>query len=533
MRRLVGILALALAVAGCIKNDLPYPVIEASIVSMDVDGALSVDVDPVARTVLIVLEESADIRKVGIRNVTFNDRAVRPSEELVGTRDLSSPLKVSLHTFDDYAWTISAVQPVERYFTVSGQVGGTKIDDVNRRAVTQVSAVTSRKHLDITSLKLGPKDVTTYSPDPSTLHDFTNTQEITVSYRGVTEVWTLFVEERETVVDFESVDAWTKVAWLKASGVAGRENGFRYRMKGEEEWKEVPDVQTDGGTFTACVDSLVPETEYECCAFSGADVTETRAFTTEKEIPVPNGSFETFSHAESDKYFSFYDPASSDPALQTKWWGSGNKGSTTVGASYAITLPDATASVDGEYSVQLNSEYVIIKFAAGNIFTGEYYKTIGTSGGVVRFGRPFTGRPRKLTVWVRYHSGTIPEKCFNDRPEGDPVKAGDKDRGSVWIALGNWDYHKYGGSEESPVEINTNDKSTFFDPEGENVIAYGRHILDDDVEEWTKIEVPLEYRTVSRKPTHIIISCASSLLGDYFTGSPDSAMWIDDLRLEY
>jgi len=533
MKRLVGIFIMTLMAVGCIQNDLPYPVIEASITSMEVDGATSVSIDSDSHTVTIVMDEETDIRKVNIRNVTFNDEIVEPSVALKGVKDLSTPLKVTLHTFDDYFWTIMATQPIERYFTVSGQVGGTQIDDANRRAITQVSSVTSRQNLSITSLKLGPKDVTTYSPDPSTLHDFTNTQEITVSYRGVSEVWTLFVEERETAVEFESVDAWTKVAWLKASGIAERENGFRYRMKGEEDWKEVLDIEMDGGTFSACVDSLVPETEYECYAYSGTDVTEIRSFTTEKEIQIPNGGFETFSHAESDKYFSFYDPSSSDPGLQTKWWGSGNKGSTTVGSSYAITMPDETTFVEGAHSVQLNSEYVIIKFAAGNIFSGEYYKTIGTSGGVVRFGRPFTGRPRKLTLWVKYNSGIIPDKCCNDKPDGDPVKVGDKDRGSVWIALGNWDYHKYGGSEESPVEINTNDKSTFFNPDGENVIAYGRYVMYDDVKEWTRIEVPLDYKSTSKKPTHIIISCASSLLGDYFTGSPDSTLWVDDVQLEY
>ena len=81
--------------------------------------------------------------------------------------------------------------------------------------------------------------------------------------------------------------------------------------------------------------------------------------------------------------------------------------------------------------------------------------------------------------------------------------------------------------------MNTNDKSTFFDPKGENVIAYGNFVADRDYDQWTKVEVPLEYVTTSKKPTHIIVSCASSMLGDYFTGSADSRMWIDDIRLEY
>ena len=83
------------------------------------------------------------------------------------------------------------------------------------------------------------------------------------------------------------------------------------------------------------------------------------------------------------------------------------------------------------------------------------------------------------------------------------------------------------------MEVNTTDRSTFFDPQGESVIAYGRYVVGESVEERTKVEIPLEYVSTSRKPTHIIISCASSMLGDYFTGSPNSVLWIDDLRLEY
>ena len=134
---------------------------------------------------------------------------------------------------------------------------------------------------------------------------------------------------------------------------------------------------------------------------------------------------------------------------------------------------------------------------------------------------------------------------FNNDYEGDPVsgavkvpvrddevKVGDNDRGIVWMALGDWSSKDYGGSADCPVEVNTTKEDTFFDPKGPNVIAYGKFVTDHDMG-WTKIEIPLEYVSTSRRPTHIIVSCAASMLGDYFTGSPDSIMWIDDIRLEY
>jgi len=535
VKRVLAILSVIIAaiLTGCIRNDVPYPTIVAKITALDVEGAIDVSIDSDTRTVTVTLDETTDIRNVNIRSIEFNSPEVTPSWDVTGKKDLSKGLKVTLQTYSEYVWSIVAEQPIERWFTVSGQVGTTKIDAVNRRAITQVTTATDRASLDITSIKLGPEGITTYSPDPSTIHDFSLGAEIDVTCHGETQTWSLFVEQTETVVEFVSLDAWTRVAWLKGNGIAGKENGFRYRQAGEEQWKEVPDVKMDGGAFSAALDSLAPLTSYECVAYCGEDLSEIISFTTEDEKQVPNNSFEVFTHAESDKFFSFYDPASSDVDLQTKWWGSGNKGSTTVGSSYSISNPDQTDFVDGQASLKMESQYVVVKFAAGNIFSGEYSRTIGTSGGVIRLGRPFTLRPRKVTLWLKYNCGKITEKTLGGYPDNDPVKVGDNDRGTVWVALGDWDYHKYGGSADCPVEVNTTDKNTFFKPDGPNVIAYGNFVTGESIGEWTKVEIPLNYTTTSKRPTHIIISAAASLLGDYFTGSAESVLWIDNVQLEY
>lgn len=533
MKRIITILFLYGLLCGCIQNDIPYPVIAANITQLDVEKALSVDIDPEERLVSIVLDETADIHNVKVNNISFNDELVKASWDLVGTRDLSKRLKMTLSTYSDYVWEISTSQPVERYFSISNQVGECGIDDVNHRVFATVSASADLSNLSINSIKLGPKDICQISPDPASICNFTEEQTLTVKYRDVTETWTVYVEQTETSIQFKSIDAWTGVAWLKANGIAGSENGFRYRQKGDEDWIEVENVADEGGIFSAGVNGLKADTDYECYAYSGKEQTSIESFHTEIAATIPNGGFETYSHAESDKYFSFYDPSSPMASLQNKWWGSGNKGSTTVGSSYAITKPEKSDKVEGNSSVLLESSYVVIKFAAGNIFSGEYYKTIGTSGGVIRAGRPFTQRPQKLVVWLKYTGGIITEKTLNDMPANDPVKVGDRDRGIVWVALGNWDYRKYGGTPECPLEFDTTNKSSLFNKNGENVIGYGEFVAKQDINEWTKIEIPINYVSTSRKPTHIVISAASSMLGDYFTGSADSKMWLDDVKLEY
>ena len=522
-----------LPLASCIRNDIPYPELEASIIRVAADGAESVSINRETREVLVTFGENTDLRTVNINEIEFNDPVVEPSVSFASPLDLSTPLVVTLNAYgSDYVWTIKAEQLIERYFTISGQIGETVIDVPNKRIVCQVPSSMDLTRLRVSSFKLGPKEITSYSQDVSSLRDFQDPVILEVSYRGVTEKWSVYVETVESSVMMAKPDVWTRVAWLKASGVEGRENGFRIRKAGDSEWSEVGNISSDGGSFSAAADGLDPLTEYECCAYSGEDVSEVMTFTTEGELQLPNSGFETFSNAESPKYFSFYDPDSSDPVLKTKWWGSGNKGSTTVGASYAITKPDGTEKVEGGYSLKMESQYVILKFAAGNVFSGEYVDNVGISGGKIRMGRPFTLRPRKLTVWFKYKSGKIQQKTLGGYPDGDEVKVGDNDRGIVWVALGDWNFKEYGGTADCPVEVNTTKKETFFDSKGPNVIAYGKFVTDHDME-WTKVEIPLEYVSTSRRPTHIIVSCAASMLGDYFTGSPDSILWVDDFRLEY
>ena len=99
--------------------------------------------------------------------------------------------------------------------------------------------------------------------------------------------------------------------------------------------------------------------------------------------------------------------------------------------------------------------------------------------------------------------------------------------------MGDWDYRTYGGTPDCPVQVNTNDRTTFFKPDSDAVIGYGAYVSDKATDGWIKVEIPIEYRSTSRKPTHIIVSCAASMLGDYFTGSTQSTLWVDGMQLEY
>lgn len=62
---------------------------------------------------------------------------------------------------------------------------------------------------------------------------------------------------------------------------------------------------------------------------------------------------------------------------------------------------------------------------------------------------------------------------------------------------------------------------------------YGAMVTGTAPGGWVELEIPFEYTSVLRVPTHIIVSFASSRLGDYFTGSSQSRLWVDGIRLVY
>ena len=318
---------------------------------------------------------------------------------------------------------------------------------------------------------------------------------------------------------------------------------FDVRAKGVQDWTRVNAVRDSEGSFSARISGLTPETEYEyrlavTALDGGAEETmdAQNTITTDRAVPVPNGGFETTSNDESSKYKSFYDPSSPDETLKSKWWDNGNAGSTMVGSSSVICYPDASDKKDGSQSVCLQSRFVAgVKFAAGNLFCGYFGGTIGTSGGKVFFGRPFTARPTALKFWMKYSGGVINRESSNVPDDG---KKGNYDKAMIRVALGTWDYKKYGGDADSPVLVNTTDESTFVDFSTDaSTIALGEKIVSSDdsnpAKDWIQVTLPIEYRDETKFPTHIIISCAASMYGDYFSGYDDSKLWLDGMEFVY
>lgn len=304
-------------------------------------------------------------------------------------------------------------------------------------------------------------------------------------------------------------------------------------------WKSVPATRASEGSYSAVLTGLNPDSQYIYkLVIDGTQQGDVMSLETDAAPVVPNGGFEETSTSSDGKYKEWYNPSSANPLCQAPWWGSGN-GSDGIAGSAAykiICAPDTDAKVEGSQSACLQSQYAIVKFAAGNLFTGYFAGLVGTTGGMVNFGRPFTARPTALRFWAKYKGGLITD--VNSYPKDHPVSKSDYDCGRVQVALGTWDRKTYGGTNECPVQVNTTDESTFVDYTTDaKTLAYGEQLFQssasDGLNEWKEYIIPIDYRNIDTVPTHIIISCAASMYGDYFTGCRTAALWIDDMEFIY
>lgn len=508
------------ALGSCITNDLPYPDIQANFTSFMVeDMAGQAQIDTVRRTVVLPMAEQADLEHITVLSYELapSQAAIAQGSSIPTELNLTSPYQVLLTVYRTYEWTISATQTIERHFSVAGQIGASTIDVEARRVIATVPASANLEAISVTSMKLGAISAT-QEPDLNGLTvNFTRPVEVTVTDHGQTQTWHIYVVKSTDTVALTSVDAWTRVAWLYGAAEAGKDNGFQYRLKGDTEWTDVPAdwITTSGGTMTARLVHLSPQSTYEARAKSGADTSEAREFTTGTEAQMPNSDFELW-HQNGRVWNPW-------PEGGESYWDTGNRGATTLGPSNSVP---STATMSGTgYCAELLSKFVGIgplgKLASGNIFTGSYVRTDGTNG-ILAFGRPFTERPTRLTGYVSY-AGVDITQVGSDEQFRD--WKGRPDTAQIYIALTTW---------EEPFEVRTNPRNRqLFNPSDPAVVAYGCMEYTGSTSGWIPMDVKLNYRTTSVRPTRILVVAAASKWGDYFVGGDGSLLYIDDFKLEY
>lgn len=347
-----------------------------------------------------------------------------------------------------------------------------------------------------------------------------------------------------------SANAWSTFAFLEATvpattGAAIEPSliEFQYRLASEkddeEAWKTVEGTATDAGegVYKLTLKGLTSATAYQCrVAYNDeSSVSSAVDFTTEAATALPNANFDDW-YERTGTYImkptSVWYACSADYYKENEgsFWDSSNPGTgeglavlagdplnPTTGVSSPVHTPNGKAA-------QLKSDVASGYIAAASLYTGSFGRIVGIPDAEINFGQPFTSRPIALKGYYRYMPKVI--NYVKRQPEGVTiVKDETMDECSIYMALSKKTY-----------TINNGDESTYIDFEGdENIIAYGElpSGAATSGEGYVEFNIPLKYKSLTEKPTHIIIVCSASKYGDYMTGGEGSTMYVDDFSLVY
>lgn len=273
--------------------------------------------------------------------------------------------------------------------------------------------------------------------------------------------------------------------------------------------------------------SLQPGTRYVVRAAAGEFRTSEKEYvyiTTETPFSIPNAGMEDWSAFADNSKVQI---PSADGTVS--FWDSGNHGSATMDVNLTQGLPDLLHG--GAKAARLKSQFVgvggfIGKFAAGNLFAGQYLETEGTDGKLL-FGRQYNGsHPTSMKVWVNYRP-KVAVKGINKGGNDKYIAVGQLDKGQIYVALST-----------APVTIRTKDAAALFEPEADCILAYGEKTFEGDFAadgSMELVDIPLKYydRAHTNDPLYLIIVCSASKYGDYFSGGEGSLMVVDDFELVY
>lgn len=373
-----------------------------------------------------------------------------------------------------------------------------------------------------------------------------------------------------TVVYNQDADLWANTATLTVNrGDVAGELTLEYRLAGEQLWQAAQMTDNGGETLTA---TIAPAWEEATAHPSGATVTAPRAGTgifagnsyeyrllaAARPVEgatgtieaaagqvIPYGNMDTWAD-----YNGYYTPAPDDtykypevsyPCPQDDmFWGNGNN-------MFTSKLCTSAAEGDGAYA-RLKGMSIGV-FAAGNLFTGKFDFVGEELSGYARFGQvyDFEARPRALRLRYKATINAIGASGLGLKPG---AQATDTDEARIFVCITDWTerhsvcsgmilsgVQQNQGTEAMIAKMNPFDPVTDADPAAGKVIAYGSLNITQSTDGWVECEIKLLYKDTQARPTDgnysLLISCASSALGDYLCGNVANELCLDDFEWVY
>ena len=294
--------------------------------------------------------------------------------------------------------------------------------------------------------------------------------------------------------------------------------------EGEGEWKSFAAASSGVNTYTAQISGINANRRYEYnLVIDGKTVGTSLAFTTRDGNQIPNSGLEDW--CTSGKVAVPFHTA------DNAYWCTGNWGSADYVGNITESNSDVRPGSTGKKSAYLDSMWALVKFAAGNIYVGSWGGIDSSVQATVYFGQPFeyNAKPKAIRFWAKWNCGII------NREKSGVGKKGDPDLCKIFCCMAT-DRHKvYSGDADgttfSPSDANIKSGDKRYD-----IVLYSAYFESTESQaEWKQFEIPFTFygEDPNQVPTHLILTCTCSGYGDYFDGSEDSWMYIDDIELVY
>ena len=248
-----------------------------------------------------------------------------------------------------------------------------------------------------------------------------------------------------------------------------------------------------------------------------------RRFTLSGGNQIPNGDLEDWCKDGDGVIIPYH--TSNNP-----YWCTGNYGTAILSKNITQSSNDVRPGSKGTKSMYMDSEYIVVKFAAGNGYLGSWGGMDGTNAKVY-FGQPFdfNAKPKAIRLWAKWNCGTIDKVSSNVGKKGNP------DLCKMFCAL-TTDSHLVDSSKGAETTFSPSDADIKSgDPRYDKVLYSAYFDTTESQTEWKMVEIPFTFYgdDPNQVPTHIMLTFTCSGYGDFFDGSTSSWMYVDDIELVY
>lgn len=369
----------------------------------------------------------------------------------------------------------------------------------------------------------------------------TGTENITVQVDPSMQEYSyeFTVSQKPTNQGTLSANAWAKFAYLTAENVTSASGidlstlKIQYRQKNTETWATAETTVADN-VYSAIAMNLKPATTYEYRLTDGLEIPVFNIsggeFTTEAATVLPNAGFEDWSVHKAGTATASVNttfPCTDDEYNNgTRFWDTSNRGANSIGQKDPTNKTEKLIH-GGTYAAKLGTTKVAGKLAAASLYSGDFIKADMSGTATINFGKPFVSRPTALKGYYKY----TPVKASNTGALPDGVTlTDDLDQCAIYVVL------MKGGEQHEVINTKTETLLSLDNIKADDkFIAYGELSSGAATagDGFVEFNIPIEYRNLDDKPTHIIVVCSASKYGDYMVGGDGSTMYLDDLELVY